>query len=691
MIWPRARLIYMSKAAPIPDWIVTSTGPLPAPEQLPDDLQTLRHLVLELVTALRRERLDKDELQHRIDRLLRRLYGPRTERFNPDQLLLFDDPVDGQDPQTPTDSTTTSSTKKSRRSRRKARPHGRRRLPKDLPRRPQHHTLTDAERICVCGQTRIDIGADLSEQLDWQPASYFVWQHWIHKYLCPHCAALQPTATASDTPEAAAATTAEAATIMNSASRPEATASAAASAPEAITTAMAAALNTEATAVVAAGAAATATEVITTAAAVTATEESAPAAAVATTEETVPPPATMASVPAPVAALNVASVPPTETIRIVPGPPGPVIISAAKPAMPISKGLPAPGLLAHVIVSKYCDHLPLYRQTKISTRQGVVLPRSTTCDWMAACAELLRPLYDLMVATVLSSRWLHTDDTTVKNLGHEPGTTDKGRLWVYWGDREHPLNVFDFTVNRKRDGPQQFLKNYRGYLHADAFSGYDALYLPRPGDGLAAIIEVACNAHARRKFHEAQGSDLLRAHLALAYYSQLYTLERSATNNRFDDGQRLQMRQDFAVPILSKFETWLKEQQPLVLPKSPMAEAIGYALNNWTALCRYTEAGFLEIDNNVSEREMKQIATGRKNWYFVGSEKGGRTAAVLYSFTSTCNRLKMDPWVYLQDVLTRLPATPADQLAALLPDRWQAARQAAAAAASAIGSVPVSE
>jgi hypothetical protein len=161
----------------------------------------------------------------------------------------------------------------------------------------------------------------------------------------------------------------------------------------------------------------------------------------------------------------------------------------------------------------------------------------------------------------------------------------------------------------------------------------------------------------------------------LAYYGQLYELERAATENQFDDAQRRQMRQDLAVPILEKFHAWLEEQRAQVLPKSPIAEAIGYALNNWSALIRYTEAGFLAIDNNVAEREMKRIAIGRKNWLFVGSDKGGHTAAVLFSFTSTCHRLGIDPWAYLQDVLTRLPRTPAERLAELLPDRWQAARQ----------------
>jgi transposase len=166
----------------------------------------------------------------------------------------------------------------------------------------------------------------------------------------------------------------------------------------------------------------------------------------------------------------------------------------------------------------------------------------------------------------------------------------------------------------------------------------------------------------------------VRSHQALAYYRQLYELERAATAAKLDDAGRLNMRQELEVPILDKFHRWLQEQRAQVLPKSPMAEALGYALNNWSALIRYTEAGFLSIDNNVAEREMKRIAIGRKNWLFFGSDKGGQTAAVLFSFTSTCHRLGIEPWAYLQDVLTRLPALPAERLVDLLPERWQAAR-----------------
>jgi len=603
-----ARLIGMSTAAPTSEPVCTRNVPLPTLEQLPNDPETLKRLVLELALTLQEERRNREALQQRMTLLLRRLYGPRQERFNPDQLLLFaeggvdqaSDTAVAASPPEP-DASTASSAK-----RRRCKPHGRGKPSASLPRRPVHYELSEAERFCICGQLRVDIGTDVSEQVDWQPASVFVWQHLIHKYLCPHCS--------KKSAEAAMATSGES-------PRDSATTGAAAE-----------------------------------------------------------------------SATNAQPTDPA-SIRVARGPIGPAVVSAVKPAMPIAKGLPGPGLLAQVIVSKYFDHLPLYRQQHIFARQGVSISRSTMCDWMAACAELLRPLYDLMIAAVVQSLWLHTDDTPVKNQGHAPDATATARFWIYAGDRTHPYNVFDFTVNRKRDGPQKFLADFHGYLHADAFSGYDALYLPSPRADGAAIQEVACNAHARRKFHEARGSDLMHSHQALAYYGQLYALERAANTNQFDDAQRLQMRQDFAVPILAKFHAWLVEQRAQVLPKSPMAEAIGYALNNWTALIRYTEAGFLSIDNNLAEREMKRIAIGRKNWMHVGSDKGGQTAAVLFSFTSTCHRLGIEPWAYLQDVLARLPATPAERLGELLPDRWQVARQQAAAhdATSSTGSAPASD
>ncbi len=250
-----------------------------------------------------------------------------------------------------------------------------------------------------------------------------------------------------------------------------------------------------------------------------------------------------------------------------------MIIAAAKPAMPIAKGLPGPGLLAHLIVSKYVDHLPLYRLENIYERQGLFLPRSTLCDWLLASARLLRPLYDRLVYWALLSRALHTDDTPVKMQELKTHLLSTARMWAYLGDDAHPYNVFDFTLNRRRDGPQQFLAGYQGYLHADAFSGYDCLYLPDPLTTEARIIEVACNAHARRKFYEARTSDALRSHQALAYYRQLYELERQAKD--FSASQRAANAQDLSLPILATFQSWIDKEYPEVLPKSPMAEAAG--------------------------------------------------------------------------------------------------------------------
>jgi transposase len=577
----------MSTASPSPEPLAPHQAPWPTTEQLPDDPETLKRMIVELLATLRERTHDLEEARQRLQQLVQRLYGPRRERFNPAQLLLFSE-INNAAPTATTEPAPPESSQE-KAGHKRCRPHGRRRLPQDLPRQVVHHELTEAERRCPCGHLRIDIGAESGgEQLDWRPASYFVWQHVIHKYLCPNCAS--PASLASP--------------------------------------------------------------------ANTATPEPAAAATPAATESVTALPVEPLAEPQPPAS-------------------GPVIIAAPRPPLPIAKGLPGAGLLAQVIVSKYFDHLPLYRQENISERQGVCLPRSTSCDWMAACAELLRPLQQRMTRAVLQSLWLHTDDTKVQNLGHAPGTTKQARFWVYAGDRDHPYNVFDFTLNRRRDGPQTFLADFHGYLHADAFSGYDALYLPSADGAAAPIKEVACNAHARRKFYEARGSDESRSHQALAYYGQLYELERVATTGHFNDAQRLRLRQELALPILATFQTWLEAQRGQVLPKSPMAEAIGYALHNWAALVRYTEAGFLSIDNNVAEREMKRIAIGRKNWLFVGSSQGGRTAAVLFSFTSTCHRLHIEPWAYLKDVLTRLPRTSPEHLDELLPDRWQAARRQA--------------
>ncbi len=633
----------MEPPAPLP--IATAV----TAEQLPDDVATLKRMILELLASLRERGRDYEAVCHRLQLLLQRLFGRRQERFDPSQGVLFDDGTDGQEPAPPIEASTEAP------SRRRARPHGRRRLPPHLPREPRHHELTEAERLCAgCGQTRVDIGTDKSEQLDYRPASLFVIEHFVHKYVCVHCGPAPATTAGPKVPLPAEAeampapepppvprTATPAAPVEPAAPLPPETGPLSAREPPPVTSAA-------------------------TTPAATAAEPDLAAANPGPADQGQPPP--------------------TRTSAGQFQDPGTVVIAAVKPPTPIAKGLPGPGLLAHLIVSKYVDHLPLHRLERVYERQGLWLPRSTLCDWLAACAQLLRPLYQRLIASVLHSRALHTDDTPVKmqeqlktqeRLSHLLRTA---RLWAYLGDAAHPYNVFDFTLNRQRDGPREFLKTYQGYLHADAFTGYDCLYLPDPRTATARIVEVACNAHARRKFYEARSTDALRSHRALAYYGQLYELERAAKD--FTEEQRLHLRQELAVPILNQFHAWLVAEQAQVLPKSPMREALGYALHNWTALTRYTEAGFLAIDNNAAEREMKRIAIGRKNWLFVGSPQGGQTAAVLLSFTSTCQRLGVEPWAYLQDVLTRLPGPPAGPLDELLPDRWQEVRATANAGAT---------
>jgi transposase len=345
------------------------------------------------------------------------------------------------------------------------------------------------------------------------------------------------------------------------------------------------------------------------------------------------------------------------------------VIIADRLPEPIEKGLPGPGLLAWVIVSKYADHLPLYRQEGILAREGVAISRQTMCGWMARCAELLKPIYDAMVKAVLQSKAIQTDDTPVDVLDPGREGTRTGRIWIAIGDRDHRYWVYDFTPDRSGDGPARFFKDYQGYLQADAYTGYDSRF--KEGK----VIEVGCWAHARRKFYEARTTDPQRAHRALAYIRRLYDVEADAKAAKLDDDARRALRQERSVPILGELFAWLEGVRGRVLPKSPMGEAIGYALNQKAALLRYTEQGFLEIDNNASERGEKTIAIGRKNWLFFGSEGGGATAAILFSLTETCKRLGVEPWAYLRDVLDRVSTHPASRIDELLPDHWEAIRR----------------
>ena len=362
----------------------------------------------------------------------------------------------------------------------------------------------------------------------------------------------------------------------------------------------------------------------------------------------------------------------------------PQIELAEKPASPIEKGLAGPGLLAYVIVSKYGDHLPLNRLENILGRHNIQIARSTMCDWVAQSATALEPLYNLMVQQVKAGKVIHTDDTPVDVLDEKvKQSTRTGRFWVYVGNKEHPQTVFSYTPDRSRDGPMQFLKDWSGYLQADAYAGYNAVYA---GEAGGKVIEVACWAHARRKFFDARDSEVAIGTQALGHVRLLYDVEDHA-NQQFQaqahsagarslSSIRQELRQQLAVPRLQQFKAWLQSQQIAnggqVMSKSPMGQAITYALNQWDALCVYTSDGDLSIDNNTAENALRRVALGRNNWTFLGSDAGGKTAAIHFSLIASCQRHEVNPLEYLKDVLDRIASTPISQLVELLPGRWKA-------------------
>ena len=518
--------------------------------ELPDDPALLKRLLTEqhvLVEQIRQEAADQlDALRLRmeaekkaeIDAILRRFYGPKSERFDPRQLLLFGLRVDAM----PLDESSVVDEAGERLVTRRVgnrHKHGRQQLPEHLPRIEIEHDLADDQKPCpCCGEVRQRIGREVSEQLEYLPASLKVLRHVRHTYACWRC----------------------------------------------------------------------------------------------------------------------------ETTAI-----DPQIATAAKPPQPIDKGLAGPGLLAYVITSKLGDHLPLYRLEHIFERSGVGIARSTMCAWLQAAAELVRPLVSLMADRARFSRVIHADETVVPVQAPGTGQCRKGRIWAYIGDHPNPYIVYDYTPDRTRAGPSNWLAGYKGYLQADAYGGYDGIY--RKGD----VTEVACWAHARRKFFDAKSTDGKRSAQMLALVGGLYDVERQAKD--LDESARLELRLRESVPVLARIKTWLDDEGRVVLPRSPMAGAIGYALNQWDALSVYATRGFLAIDNNAAERALKRVAIGRKNWLFAGNDRAGQTAATLYTLIASAERHGVDPQRYLTSVLAKLAITPAGELDRFLPDVWK--RQAA--------------
>lgn len=342
----------------------------------------------------------------------------------------------------------------------------------------------------------------------------------------------------------------------------------------------------------------------------------------------------------------------------------PQIETAAKAETPIEKGFAGPGLLAFIVTSKFADYLPLYRLEDIFERQGFEISRATQSVWCGDVADLVEPLYRRMAERVRQSHVVATDDTVFPMLG--PGQTQSARMWVYVGDQANPYNVFDFTLNRGREGPKEFLKDYTQVLLADAYGGYNGVVAGN------AITRAGCWSHARRKFVEAEKTAPEIAREAVALIGRLFAVEQQAKD--MSVAERLTLRQTQSVPVLAELRQKLLSWKEQLLPKHPMAEAVNYTLGQWEELTVFTRDGAVPIDNNVSEREMKRVVLNRKNSLFVGNPRGGRTAAILASLTSSCRRHEMDPQLYFMQLLMNLPSWPINDLDAWLPDRWKQAQ-----------------
>ncbi|MHC4539519.1 MAG: IS66 family transposase [Planctomycetota bacterium] len=493
---------------------------------LPEDISTLQAMVLQLLSDVNEKNRQIDDLQNQLEWFKRHVFGRRSEKLSLDQLTLFQG-MTAEQTATPEESSQ-DPTDVPQRSKKHL--NGRRPLPEDLPRERIEYHPPQEDLICsCCGQAKQAIGEEVTEELDYVPASFVVRQHVRIKYACRNC------------------------------------------------------------------------------------QEG--------------------------------------------------VVIADLPARPIEKGRPGTGLLAHVLTSKYCDHLPLHRQEGIWKRHGVHIMRSTMCDWVRDCADLLSPIVRYMQTVILQSKKIHTDDTPVPIQDGSRRQTRKGYLWAYIGDKNDV--VFDYTRTHSRDGPVAFLGDYSGYVHADAYKGYDAFF--EKGNA----TEVACWAHTRRKFFDSLTTDPRRAHEMLAMIGKLYDVEQQAKEDGLDAIAIKDLRQKQSKPILEDISDCLDDWSIEVLPKSPIGQAVSYARGQWMALNQYTENGDLDIDNNLAERILRIVAIGRKNWLFAGSDAGGERAAIVYSLVASCKLCEIDPFQYLRDVLDRVSTHPAKKVAQLTPAGWK--------------------
>lgn len=338
-------------------------------------------------------------------------------------------------------------------------------------------------------------------------------------------------------------------------------------------------------------------------------------------------------------------------------------IIAPLPTFPIEKGIPGPGLLAQVMIDKFVDHLPIYRQIERFKRENVKISSSTINGWQESVCNLLEPLYDTLTHRVLSQGYLQVDETPIQVLDkNKKGKTHRGYYWVYYSPLEKVV-FFDYRHGRSREGPKELLKGYTGYLQTDGYKVYDYF------DNKKGITLLNCMAHARRGFEKALNYDWERGEYALGEFQKLYAIEQKARENNYTPKQRHELRLDKSLPILNDFGQWIVETYKSVLPKSPMGQATGYCIPRWDHLIAYLHDGSLEIDNNLAENAIRPIALGRKNYLFAGSQRGAQRAAMFYSFFGTCKKNDVNPFDWLKKVLEVIPEYKVNQLTDLLPQK----------------------
>ncbi len=336
------------------------------------------------------------------------------------------------------------------------------------------------------------------------------------------------------------------------------------------------------------------------------------------------------------------------------------IIIAPLPSRPLDKCIAGPGLLASIVIEKFVDHLPLYRQQQRFSRAEVHLPSSTIIGWVNGCCQLLEPLYETLKKEVLSQNYIQADETPIAVLDqNKKQTTHQGYHWVYHAP-ELKMVLFDYQKGRSREGPKEILKDFTGHLQADGYNAYEIFDTEK-------ITLLHCMAHARRKFEQALDNDKQRAEQMLTLMQKLYATERKARQENYSPAQRYELRQSESTSVLQEIKSWLKENITHVLPKSSIGEAIAYSLARWERLCIYATNGKLEIDNNLVENAIRPVALGRKNYLFAGSHDSAQRAAMLYSFMATCKLRGVEPLAWLTKTLSLLPDYKANRLAELLP------------------------